>query len=334
MRLKKKLLLQVGSILFGASGLVSFASVALSEEAAGVAAPTQAQAAPANFVSDGSSFKFDQGRASISPIKGWMVEPNGSGVSVVMKEVLPPAPAGAHKDYSQPIFARNITVMTINEGSPIDEQRAAEFKENFLKMAAKQGSMPDLQFTSQKFFNFKGENDGLVFFTQHTSNGFTMMQMHVLVSGESRQYLMTYNDLASRFSNQETYDQAWKTMTSIDVQGVPPVRYMREAKIGGSIFAGFLLLVLPFSFARFMSQRRLRKVASSLQDEWDTGTVSGSDEWSSNVSALETTRVAGRVRGNKKRKPDVSEVNSFESSVSSFGSNFISTHKSRFATEV
>lgn len=333
MSLKKKLLRHFRSILFGATGLVSFATVALSEDAAGIAEPATAQAAPTTFVSDGSSFKFDQGRASISPIKGWMVEPNGAGIAIVMKEVLPPVPAGTPKDYSQPIFARNITVMTINEASPIDEQRAVEFKENFLKMAAKQGSMPDLQFTSQKFFNFKGENDGLVFFTQHTSNGFMMMQMHVLVSGESRQYLMTYNDLASRFSNQETYDLAWKALTSIEVQGVAPVRYMREARIGGSIFAGFLLLVLPFSFARFMSQRRLRRLASSLQDEWDTGKVSDSDAWASNVSALETTRVAGRVRGNKNRKPDVSEVNSFESSVSSFGSNFLSTHKSRFATE-
>lgn len=332
MKLKKRMLIRFGSVVLSVSGLMSFATVALSEEAAsGAPAPAETAAFPAPFVSDGSPIKFDQDRAKITPIKGWMVEPKGSGVSVVMKEVVTPVP-GAPKDYSQPIFARNITVMTINEASPIDEQRAVEFKEQFLKMAGKQGSMPDLQFTSQKFFNFKGENDGLVFFTQHTSNGFTMMQMHVLVSGDSKQYLLSYNDLANRFSNPETYDQAWKAMTSIEVPGIAPIRYAREIKLGGVFFAGLLLLVLPFSFARAMSQRRIRKLAASLQEEWDTGTVSG--DFASNVSVLDTTRVAGRVRGNKKRKPDLSEVNSFDSAASSDGSNFLSTHKSRFATEM
>lgn len=332
--MRLKTFIRFSGLLAGTSGLLSFATVALSEEAAAPAAPAQVETAPvsSSFVSDGTPYKFDQDRATISPIKGWNVEPKGSGMALVMKEVLPEAAPNAPKDYSQPLFARNITVMAYNEASPIDEERAAEFKEQFLKMAQKQGSMPDLQFTSHKFFNFKGENDGLVFFTQHTSNGFTMMQMHILVSGASRQYLLTYNDLANRFSNQESYDQAWKAMTSIDVQGVAPVRYVREAKIGGAIAAGFLFLVLPFAFARFMSRRRLNSLVSSLQDEWDSGAVSGS---CSNVSALESTRVAGRVRGNKKRKPDISDVESLETSdVSSFGSFAMSTHKSKFATQM
>lgn len=325
----KRLLMQIGSVVVGVSGLMSFATVALSEENPGVASATAgAEVVPTSFVSDGAVFKFDQDRASLAPIKGWMVEPKSSGMALVMKEVLAPV-ADAQKDYTQPTFARNITVMTINEASPIDDERAASFKEDFLKMASKQGSLRDLQFTSQKFFNFKGENDGLVFFTQHTSNGFVMMQMHVLVSGESKQYLLTYNDLASRFSTPETYDAAWKTMTSIEVQGVAPKRYVREMRIGGSILGGLLLLVLPFSFARMRSQRRIRKLAESLQDEWDTGKVSSDWDGTSNVSQLGTTRVAGRVKANKKRDHDIDV-----SDVSSFNSGFMSTHKSRFVTNV
>lgn len=327
MKSSKKLFLRLGSAFLGMSGLISFAPIALSEEAP-VAAPASAEAVPSSFISDGSLLKFDQDRASITPIKGWMVEPKSSGMALVMKEVLAPV-ADAQKDYTQPIFARNITVMTINEAAPIDEERAKMFKEDFLKMAAKQGSMRDLQFTSQKFFNFKGENDGLVFFTQHTSNGFTMMQMHVLVSGESKQYLLTYNDLASRFSTTETYDAAWKAMNSIDVQGVAPKRYARELRVGGMALAGFLMLVLPFSFARAMSRRRLNRLSASLQDEWDNGKVSSDWDAVSNVSQLGTTRVAGRVKTNKKRGYDIDV-----SDVSSLNSGFMSTHKSRFVTNV
>lgn len=322
------------SAVLATGGLLSLATVAVAEEGTAVAeAPA---VVPATFISDGSVLKFDQDRASLNPIAGWQVEPRGAGMSVVMKEVAKEDPSAA-KDYSQPLFSRNISVMTLNEASPIDEKRAESFKADFLKMATKDGAMKDLQFNSHKFFNYKGENDGLVLFAQHTSNGFQMMQMIILVSGEHKQYLLTYTDLASRFATPETYDAAWKSMTSIMVEGVAPVRYVREAKLGGSILAGLLLMIAPVFIARLASQRRMRKMVDSLQEEWDTGRVSTADQEDdlslyTNVSRLDTTRVASSTIKGKKAEKKATTFDLDVSMVSSLGDDMLSTRKSRFAS--
>jgi len=180
--------------------------------------------------------------------------------------------------------------MTMHEAAPIDEIRATAFEEEFLKMISRSGAMQDFKFNEHRLFDYKGEKDGLVFFAQHMANGFQMMQMIILVSGESKQYLLTYTDLASRFSEQQAYDAAWKSMTSIEVPGIAPKRYMREMKIGGAIAGGLLVIILPFAFARLSSQRRIRKMVNALENDWDKG----SDEAStleSNISHLGVTKV-------------------------------------------
>lgn len=307
------------------SGLVSFAGIALSNEAASEQPAAGSTTIPSMFVSDGSVVRFDQDRASLMPISGWQVEPRGAGMALVMKEVVKQDPKAA-VDYSQPLFARNISVMTMNEPSPIDEARAASFEEQYLKMATRDGAMKDLQITGHKFFNYKGENDGLVFFAQHSANGFQMMQMIILVSGDAKQYLLTYTDLASRFSNQDSYDAAWKSMTSVIVPGVAPKRYYREAQLAGAIAGGLLLLIAPFGIARFSSQRRIRRMVEELQSEWDSGEVSAASNLS-NVSQLDMTRVAASsIKGKKRGSFDIDV-----SAVSSFSSDVISTRKRKFS---
>lgn len=309
--------------VLGTLGLLSFANVAISEETATSSEPSavtqEATSSSSVIIANGSEIKFDQDRASIVPIVGWQVEPKGSGMALVMKEVVKKV-ENAPVDYSQPLFTRNITVLSMKDAAPIDETRATEFKEEFSKIVARDGVMKDFQFNSHKFFNYKGENDGLVMFAQHTSNGFPMMQMMILVSGDSKQYLLTYTDLASNFANQETYDAAWKSMTSISVAGVAPQRYMREMKIGGAVLAGVLLIVLPFGFARFASQRRIRKMVDALENDWDKGSNDAS-ALESSVSRLGTTRVAMSLATTGAR---------MNSSVSSFDDESISTRKSRF----
>ncbi|MCX6124071.1 MAG: hypothetical protein NTV34_04890 [Proteobacteria bacterium] len=331
---------------FGLSGLLSFATVALSEGDSPIAAAeATGDPLPAQIISNGSPIRFDQDRASIVPIAGWQVEPRGSGMALVMREIVAKDP-NAPIDYSQPTFARNITVLTLNQASPIDQTRAASFQEDYTKMVVRDGSLKDFQFTSSKSFAYKGESDGLVFFAQHAINGFQMMQMIVLVSSESKQYILTYTDLASHFSNPESYDAAWKVLTSIDLPGVAPQRYMREAKLGGMIGGAMMLLVLPFGFARFSSQRRIRLMVDELQKDWDNGVETPAT--CSRVSHLGMTRVASDVLEqssvNCSNYPDKSAVKArgwkmnqakkksdlYVSDVSSFSDSVISTKKKRF----
>ncbi|MCX6119970.1 MAG: hypothetical protein NT027_20740 [Proteobacteria bacterium] len=306
--LKKSRLLM--SLWLGASGLTAFSTYAVGEEAA-KAVPDLPET-PSSFISDGSYVKFDSDRASIKPIVGWDVSPKSAGMSLVMKEVVKRDPTVAI-DYSKPLFSRNMSILALNEAAPIDEARAVAFEEQFLKMVQRDGSMKNFQFTSRKFFNYKAENDGLVFFAQHDANGFPMMQMLVLVSGDARQYVMIYTDLASSFSNAETYSAAWNSMTSVQVEGLAPKRYYREAQIGGAFLAGILMLVAPFGLARFASQRRIKKMVKELQSEWDNGDVSSTQ--ASNISHLDTTRIAASKLSRKNDKKDVSEISKIEDSL-------------------
>jgi hypothetical protein len=268
------------------------------------------------FISDGSVVKFDQDRASLMPISGWDVSPKSLQMSLIMREKQPQV---AVPDYSKPLFSRNITVMTINEASPIDELRAQSFQEEFSKMMTRDINLKDFQFTNYKFFNYKGENDGLVFYSQHVVNGFPMMQMMVLVSGESKQYLLTYTDLASQFANTDTYNAAWKSMTSVTVQGVAPKRYYKEAKVAGAGLAGFLLLIAPFVLARLASQRRIKRAVEDLQNEWDSNAPQRkpvNDELS-NISQFDATRVAKNVAPQSKKPKSISLQSGRSSELSS-----------------
>jgi len=76
--------------------LAGLLGAGLSSIAIGQEVPPAPLASPESSVviSDGSKISFDQDRASITPIKGWQVEPKGSGMSLVMKEVLPVADKG------------------------------------------------------------------------------------------------------------------------------------------------------------------------------------------------------------------------------------------------
>jgi hypothetical protein len=77
-----------------------------------------------------------------------------------------------------------------------------------------------------------------------------MMQMHILVSGGEKQFLLTYTDLAARFSDQNDkgFDTAWNSMVSIEVSGMTPSRiegyYKYFALAGGMLFLGLTMFLL------------------------------------------------------------------------------------------
>src|SRR5690606_24950230 len=180
-------------------------------------------------------------------------------LSVVMREPRDPAPA-----YEKPKYQRNITVAAIHKASPIDEKRAAELKEEMAKSFGADSLVSDFTILEHKFFNYKGQNDGLLVYSSLNIGEYPMMQMHVLVSGEQKQFLMSYTDLADNFQNPASFESAWNTMVSIDVTGSSPNRvseYARYAAIAG----GFLMLGLC---ALLLRRRAAKKDYSSEADEY------------------------------------------------------------------
>ena len=133
----------------------------------------------------------------------------------------------------------------------------------------------DFLIIEHKFFDYRGKNDGLILYSQLTLGEFPMMQMHVMVSGQDKHYLMTYTDLASEFqSNEAAFQAAWNTMTTVNVEGVAPVRY-HSLIVNGGIGLGVLLF---FIFIIGMKRRSNRKsyehYADSIYDE-NESSVSG-----------------------------------------------------------
>ncbi len=210
-------------------------------------------------ISDGSPITIDKLGVTIAPPVGWEVLENSMGMTLVMQEPAveekveakdaPKAKAGEEKL----LFQRNITVVAMHESAPIDENEATKVKEKITEQFGKQAGIENFQVLEHKFFDYKNKNDGMVIYTAFTMNSIPMTQMHVLVSGQNNRFLLTYTDLSSEFeANQEAYQKAWTTMSTIQVIGDAPVRYA-DLKVYGGIAAGFAFLV---GFLMFYRRRR------------------------------------------------------------------------------
>lgn len=237
--------LMVGTAVIGAS------TIALAEAPGAPAVENSQATLPEKIVSDGSRFVVSEQEMAITPPAGWEVLTRSSGLSLIMQEPRVEAPS-----YTKPKYQRNITVATVQRPSPIDEQRAASLKEELTKTFGKPGMSSNFQIVEHKFFDYRGKKDGLVVYSSMQLGEFQMMQMHVLISGEARQYVMTYTDLASEFAaNNAAYEKAWNSMVSIDVVGKAPVRYMEYVPYGIAGGVAFLLFT-AIGFLRRRSASR------------------------------------------------------------------------------
>ena len=203
--------------------------------------PADAATAPGNFTSDGAPMTLSELGIVINPPKGWQVATQTGSLSVVMRE-----PAAANVAPGQTKYQRNITIAAIHKASPIDEKRAEQLKAELIRSFGSDSSVSDFKIMEHKFFNYHGSNDGLLVYSSLNIREFSMMQMHVLVSGQDKQFLMTYTDLANQFGTEKdpSFAAAWDSMVSIQVNGQAPSRidqYKPYAVTGASAF-GLLLL--------------------------------------------------------------------------------------------
>lgn len=246
-----------------------------SETAAAPEAPAQASttngAAKAprpeskTFTSDGSAVTLDDIGFTITPPNGWEVNTHTGSLSMVLREPKVEAP-----DYDKPKYQRNITVAMKNVASPIDEKRAKELEAELTKSFTGDASVANFQIMEHKFFNFKGENDGLLVYSAMDLGDYKMMQMHVLVSGAENQYLMTYTDLADRFSDQQdpAFATAWSSIVSAAFVGETPSRINEMARYGAIAGSACMLLLVGLIIRRRTGKKDYASIGSF--DDGDT----------------------------------------------------------------
>lgn len=232
----------------GASGeAAAEAEAAPTAEESLVEAATESAAAEtpsAKQISDGRPFEIEGLGMQITPPAGWEMLTNSGSVSLVLQE--PKGPV----EYDKTMYQRNITVAAAHRASPIDERRATELKEQLATSFGKDGLVSEFQVLEHKFFDYRGKNDGLLVYSSMNIGEEPMMQMHILVSGGEKQFLLTYTDLASRFTDQNDkgFEAAWNSMVSIEVNGMTPSRiegyYKYFALAGGMFFLGLTLFLL------------------------------------------------------------------------------------------
>jgi hypothetical protein len=250
--------------------------IALADQTKDQVAEKSAEAVTGKFVSDGAKFDLEKVGLSIVPPAGWEVITSSPSLSLIMQE-----PAAEKIEYNKPIFQRNITVAAVHQPAPIDEQRAIKLREELMATFGKDGVVKDYQVTEHKFFNYRAKNDGLLIFAQFSSGEFQMTQIHVLVSGSERQFLMTYTDLAERFSAVESYEKAWNSMMSLEVSGLAPQRYA-DLKIAAAVAGSLILLFGALMFFR----RRKSYMDDADEAVYSDEPVTQSEAW--NLSTTST----------------------------------------------
>lgn len=283
------LLLKVVTTLAAANLLLSQIALAADEAPKAPQAEASAPVDPDKIIAkEGEAINMPELEFSITPPAGWEVTKKSAGMSLVMQE--PGVDIETVKP-GQTIFKRNITVVTTHAPMPIDEKQAQAFKEKLEKDFAKATGATNFQILDKhKFFDYRGKNDGLVIYTQFTANDVEMAQMHVLVSGSEKSYVLTYTDTADAFTkNEAAFQKAWATMSTIQVTGVAPKRYA-DVQLYGALASCLLLCA---SLGLFYRYRRASKAYAEFDHEGEdtsaeTSSVSTltSAAWGFNTSAV------------------------------------------------
>ncbi len=214
-------------------------TIAMGEEAAQVGE----EAPKGPEISDGSALSFADLGMTISPPAGWEIVRNFPGMTLVMQPI--DKEVKLNDDKTKTKFRRNITVVTRHEPVAIDPRTATEFSQQLTEMMKKDSLVANFQVLEHKFFDYRGKNDALMFYSAMNLGEFPMMQMHILISSGQHHFLLSYTDLAENFSKQdEGFAAAWASMTSINVQGEAPKRYENLIRYGA--VGGVILLLLGY----------------------------------------------------------------------------------------
>jgi hypothetical protein len=217
---------------------------------------------PGSMDSDGTRVMSEDPKFSIIPPAGWTVtySKGGNGPTLILQEPVSKPISGS----KAPMFRRNLVLAVSQEASPIDELRLKSFRGDLEKFYGKNALTRDFQVLDVKFFNWRGNQDGILAYSSWMAGDIQMEQMNVLISSSSKQYMITYTDMASRFIPESAeMAAAWQSIMSIELTGEAPLRFTELA-----VISGLLLTVLLGLFSYKMIRRRR---FSSMFDQIDEG---------------------------------------------------------------
>jgi hypothetical protein len=220
---------------------------------------------PTRFISDGSRLVFEQIGLNFTPIEGWEVIRQGGAMTLVMQEL---DRSLVKADAQRVRFQRNFTIVTKHKALPIDQQAISDFEEMLKAKMAQNSMVTDFQVLENRVFNHQGLRDGILVYSSMKLGEFSIMQAHTLISGSNNHFILSYSDLAERFtSDQETFQKIWTAINTVKIVGKSKHRYFDVVVIGGSSIVLLILFVLINFVRKWRASRIYSEVANSVYDD-------------------------------------------------------------------
>lgn len=224
----------------------------------------------------------DPDGAKIRPPAGWKIHTDRPGMAMFME-----APANGKVRYGVPLYQRNITVVMRHGPVPFDKTSQEEFRQ-YIKQNYKKSGFLNADLQESVMMDLRPGDQAFVMRSSFTYNEFELGQLHLLVPGKEKSWLLTYTDLASRMGDdQPTLLEAWNAMISIHTLGEAPVRYEEYHGMAAAVVGTTGLGLLFWFWRRRQSGGLLtRAMALTGGDGFDEDEASDHGPYDSDHSLL------------------------------------------------
>jgi hypothetical protein len=190
-------------------------------------------------VADGSVVEVEGKGFSIQPLPGWTVIQGDPTVSLILE-----APEIRNN------YQANIQINTFNEKMYIDSFSTESLRRWFReRLDDKAAYLQNLTERDVQNIDLPNGAKGLMFFYEFVAHGKPMVQTNLVVSSNTRHYILTYNDLKTNFepaAGSSSYDQAWTIMSSMKADSQVGSRYDLLVDVG--LLAAIILTLVALFF--------------------------------------------------------------------------------------
>lgn len=158
-------------------------------------------------------------------------------------------------------YKRNLIVMSFEGETYIDEISAKRFQ-GLVNTQYKKGlkSVTDYLTQEPEFVTLENGNEAILMYSSFSLNGQDLMHIHLVVSSMKRHFLVTYTDLHSHLSgeNSESFQLAWNILSNISVPFEKGgFRYQTTYFAVGGVVLVFLFLILFSMIRRGLEKKKL-----------------------------------------------------------------------------
>jgi hypothetical protein len=218
-------------------------------------------------ISDGSRITVKERGFSIVPPKGWEIITNSGKSSLILQPVF-------EKSMK---YQRTLQVSVFSGAIDTTEMDSEKFGETIVaKYAEAMTGIENYRVRNFVPVNLKDGNSAVLYYTEFTLDGKNLMHGHLVVSSKTKNYLVTFTDLAENFEADDpqkgNLSAAWDTMVSFQVDEYSTFRLDPSAKAG--IAAGVVVMLIGVFWARKAKRDRQSKEFRKAVQQADSGHMS------------------------------------------------------------